>query len=78
MCLPQNLKNGLVTEFPKKLKMQQTGQSMHGCNGQSRGIVTQQRQWKTIHVGFFQKGIDAKMKELTQAGIGKFFICIIY
>ena len=26
----------------------------------------------------FQKGIDAKMKELTQAGIGKFFICIIY
>jgi hypothetical protein len=22
----------------------------------------------------FQKGIDAKMKELTQAGIGKFFI----
>jgi hypothetical protein len=24
-----------------------------------------------------QKGIDAKMKELTQAGIGKFFICII-
>ena len=26
----------------------------------------------------FQKGTDAKMKELTQAGIGKFFICIIY
>ena len=28
----------------------------------------------------FQKGIDAKIKELTQAGIGKFlkFICIIY
>ena len=26
----------------------------------------------------FQKGIDAKMKELTQAGIGKLFICIIY
>jgi hypothetical protein len=26
----------------------------------------------------FQKGIDAKMKELTQAGIGEFFICIIY
>jgi hypothetical protein len=25
----------------------------------------------------FQKGIDAKMKELTPAGIGKFFICII-
>ena len=22
----------------------------------------------------FQKGIDAKMKELTQAGIGKFFM----
>jgi hypothetical protein len=26
----------------------------------------------------FQKGIDAKMKDLAQAGIGKFFICIIY
>jgi hypothetical protein len=26
----------------------------------------------------FQKAIEAKMKELTQAGIGKFFICIIY
>jgi hypothetical protein len=26
----------------------------------------------------FQKGIDAKMKELTQAGIGKFSIRIIY
>jgi hypothetical protein len=26
----------------------------------------------------FQKGIDAKMKELPQTGIGKFFICIIY
>ena len=26
----------------------------------------------------FQKGIDEKMKELTQAGIGKFFVCIIY
>jgi hypothetical protein len=26
----------------------------------------------------FKKGIDAKMKELTQAGIGKFSICIIY
>ena len=26
----------------------------------------------------FQKGIDAKMKELTQAGIGRFFIWIIY
>ena len=25
----------------------------------------------------FQKGIDAKMKELTQVGIGKFFLCII-
>ena len=33
--------NGLVTEFPpKKQKMQQTGQIMYGCNGQSRGIVT--------------------------------------
>jgi hypothetical protein len=33
--------NGLVTEFPpKKLKMQQTGQIMYGCNGQSRRIVT--------------------------------------
>ena len=26
----------------------------------------------------FQNGIDAKLKELTQAGIVKFFICIIY
>jgi hypothetical protein len=50
LCLPQNLKNGLVTEFQKKLKMQQTGKLMYGCNGQSRGIVTQQQQWKTIHV----------------------------
>jgi hypothetical protein len=25
----------------------------------------------------FLKGIDAKMKELRQTGIGKFFICII-
>jgi hypothetical protein len=28
----------------KKLKMQPTGQLMYGCNGQSRGIVTQQQQ----------------------------------
>ena len=27
-------------QIPKKIKMQQTGQSMYGCNGHSRGIVT--------------------------------------
>jgi hypothetical protein len=28
----------------EKLKMQQTGQLMYGCNGQSRGIVITQQQ----------------------------------
>ena len=34
---------------------------------------------KKSHVfPLFQKGIDAKMKDLAQAGIAKFFICVIY
>ena len=144
LCLPQNLKNGLVTEFQKKTKnatnwainvwvqwaeqrncnpttamedytcvhvdiIRATTQEldfwMARCimecrrdNGTpyppntlvalANGIQRYLRENNRPEINFmqknspvfplFQKGIDAKMKELTEAEIGNFFICIIY